>query len=67
MRLIPWISLLLAAIVAFNPVGLDFIRSAFWSNEQLSRNIAQPVVFGSIGVLALLAVVEILVRYWRLR
>lgn len=67
MRLIPWISLVLAAALAFNPIGLDFLRGAFWSGEQLSRNIAQPIVFIAMAILAALALVEMLVRYWRLR
>jgi hypothetical protein len=67
MRFVPWITLVLAAATALNPVGLDFLRSAFWSGEQLSRNIAQPVVFAAIAILVALALVEMLVRYWRLR
>jgi hypothetical protein len=66
-RLFPWIALILAAVVIFNPVGFGFLRSAFWSNEQLSRNIAQPIVFIAFAILAALALVEMLVRYWRLR
>ena len=52
---VPWLSLVLMLIAALNPVGMDFLRGAF-SNEQLSRNIAQPiviVVFGGLAVLAL--------------
>ncbi|MBX3524383.1 MAG: hypothetical protein KF807_14310 [Xanthobacteraceae bacterium] len=67
MRLVPWFVLILAAAVVLNPVGLGFIRSTFWSGEQLSRNIAQPFVFAGAGILALLAAIEILVRYWRYR
>lgn len=67
MRLVPWIVLVLALVLAFNPVGWDFLRSAFWSGEQLSRNIARPIVFIAIAILVALALVEVLVRYWRLR
>ncbi len=63
MSRLPWITLVLAAL---NPVGLEFLRSAFWSGEQLSRNIAQPIVFTGIAILIALAALEMLVQY-RLR
>ena len=58
----PWISLLLTAAVAFNPVGLDFLRSAFFAGEQLARNIAQPIVLTAMAILGLIGVLEWLVR-----
>ncbi len=58
MKQLPWISLVLAAIVLLNPVGLGFLRNAFFSGEQLSRNIAQPIVFGVLAVLVALVAVE---------
>lgn len=67
MRLVPWFAIIIAAVAIFNPIGLSFIRNAFWSGEQLSRNIAQPFVFAGIAIFILLAVLEIAVRYWRLR
>lgn len=67
MQRLPWISSILAAIVLFNPIGINFIRNAFWSNEQLSRNIATPFVIGAFVVLGFLVAIEVLVRYWRLR
>ena len=45
--------MLAAAALAFSPLGQDFIYAAFFSNEQLSRNIAQPFVYAAM--LALLA------------
>jgi hypothetical protein len=59
----PWISLLLGAVVALNPIGLDFLRSAFFSGEQLSRNIAQPVVLSALAILVLVGIIEWLVRF----
>jgi len=59
----PWISLLLGAIVALNPIGLDFLQSAFLSGEQLSRNIARPIVLSALAVVILLGIVEWLVRF----
>ncbi|HXH43356.1 MAG TPA: hypothetical protein VNK51_05830 [Bradyrhizobium sp.] len=59
----PWISLLLAAGVALNPVGLEFLRSAFLSGEQLSRNIAQPIVLSALAILVLVGIIEWLVRF----
>ncbi|WP_025036489.1 hypothetical protein [Bradyrhizobium sp. DOA9] len=58
----PWISLLLGAIVALNPVGLDFLHSAFFAGEQLARNIAQPIVLTALAIIVLVVVLEWLVR-----
>jgi len=59
----PWISLLLGAVVALNPIGLDFLHSAFLSGEQLSRNIAQPIVLSALAILVLVGIIEWLVRF----
>jgi hypothetical protein len=58
----PWISLLLGAVVALNPIGLDFLRSAFFAGEQLARNIAQPIVLTALAVMVVVVVLEWLVR-----
>ncbi|MBR1168823.1 hypothetical protein ACNJYD_18275 [Bradyrhizobium sp. DASA03005] len=58
----PWISLLLGAIVALNPIGLDFLHSAFFAGEQLARNIAQPIVLTALAIIVLAVVLEWLVR-----
>lgn len=62
---LPWLTLIVAAVLALNPVGLDFIRNAFWSGEALSRNIAQPIVLAAAAILVLLALAEIAIRRWR--
>ena len=64
MSRVPWITFVIAAIAALNPVGVAFLRSAFWSGEQLSRNIAQPIVFTAIGILVVAAILEVLIKYW---
>jgi hypothetical protein len=58
----PWISVLLTAVVALNPIGFDFLRSAFFAGEQLARNIAQPIVLTAMAILVLIGVLEWLVR-----
>lgn len=58
----PWISLLLGAVVALNPIGLDFLHSAFFAEEQLARNIAQPIVLTALAVMVLAVMLEWLVR-----
>ncbi|WP_448043633.1 hypothetical protein [Bradyrhizobium liaoningense] len=58
----PWISLLLGAVVALNPIGLDLLHSAFFAGEQLARNIAQPIVLTALAVMVLVVVLEWLVR-----
>jgi hypothetical protein len=54
--------MLLATAVAFNPVGLEFLHSAFFAGEQLARNIAQPIVLTAMAILALIGALEWLVR-----
>jgi flagellar biogenesis protein FliO len=54
--------MLLTAVVALNPVGLEFFRSAFFAGEQLARNIAQPIVLTAMAILALIVALEWLVR-----
>jgi hypothetical protein len=58
----PWVSLLLGTVVALNPIGLDFLYSAFFAGEQLARNIAQPIVLIALAVMALVTTLEWLVR-----
>ncbi len=58
----PWIAMLLAAIAALNPFGLDIIRAAFFSGEQLSRNIWQPIVFCAGAIFAVLIALEWWIR-----
>ena len=54
--------MLLTAAVVLNPVGLDFLRSAFFAGEQLARNIAQPIALTAMAILGLIGVFEWLVR-----
>jgi len=54
--------MLLTAVIALNPVGLEFLRSAFLAGEQLARNIAQPIVLTAMAILALVVSLEWLVR-----
>jgi hypothetical protein len=64
----PWISTLVAAIVALNPIGLDIIHLAFFSNEALSRNIWRPVALTGLAIMALIVLLEWLIRkfiIWR--
>lgn len=53
MRQLPWLTIILTAIVAFSPFGQDAFNLAFISGEQLSRNIWQPLYLS--GVLAMVA------------
>jgi hypothetical protein len=63
----PWMSLLLIALALLNPIGLDFVRAALFSSEQLSRNIAGPIVLMALAILCALALIEFFVRVAVLR
>jgi hypothetical protein len=50
--------MVLAAVVMLNPLGLDIIHAAFFSSEQLSRNIWQPLAITAGLILILLIALE---------
>lgn len=58
----PWITVLMAVVLAVTPVGQNSIYLAFFSGEQLSRNIAQPIFFMALAAVLLLVVLEWWVR-----
>jgi NADH:ubiquinone oxidoreductase subunit K len=58
----PWISLLLSAVLVLNPIGLDFLHSAFFAGEQLARSIAQVLVLIALASMAVAVLLEWLVR-----
>ena len=54
--------MLLTIALALNPIGLEFLHGAFFAGEQLTRNIAQPIVLTAIAILCLTVALEWLVR-----
>jgi hypothetical protein len=54
--------MLLAAALVLNPLGLDVLNTAFFSNEQLSRSIWQPIALIAIGILLALSMLEWFLR-----
>jgi hypothetical protein len=62
MRRWPWITLVIAGAVALSPPGQSLLYLAFMSEEQLSNNIAQPLVAMTGAILVLVAALEWWVR-----
>ena len=58
MRKWPWILLLLVAAIAVSPIGQDFIYSAFFSNEQWSRIIVQPIALMALAFAGMVVLLE---------
>ena len=54
--------MLLAAIAALNPLGLDVIHAALFSSEALSRNIWRPIALTGVAIMVLVVVLE-----WQIR
>jgi hypothetical protein len=54
--------MLLVAILVLNPLGLDVLNAAFFSNERLSRNIWQPTALTVIAILLALLLLEWFLR-----
>ncbi len=50
--------MMLAAAIALNPLGIDMIRAAFFSNEALSRNIWGPIAMTGMAIAALIVLLE---------
>ncbi len=58
----PWITFIVSVAIALSPIGHAFIHGAFYSYDQLGRNIAQPIVYGAMAIAAVIAAIE-----WALR
>jgi hypothetical protein len=58
----PWLTTALALLVIASPLGREVLHGAFISGEQLSRNIAQPLVYGALAVLVVVGMVEYLIK-----
>ena len=58
----PLFTLAGSAGIALSSIGRELIHNAFFSGEQLSRNIAQPIVYSAIVILVVLGALEWLIR-----
>jgi hypothetical protein len=58
----PWVTALLAAAAVLNPIGLDVLYSAFFSGEQLSRNIWGSIAWTGIAILVTIVLLEWIFR-----
>ena len=54
--------MLLSIIILISPIGHEVLYDAFFSNEGLSRAIAQPLAFIGFAILASICAIEWLVR-----
>jgi len=60
-RLWPWFTAFAAIFVAITPLGVSVIAGAS-SSEQLSRNIAQPMLAMAVAVVLALGALEVWIR-----
>lgn len=60
----PWITASASIVLSANPLGIDVIRSAFFSGEALSRGIWAPIVLAGFAISAALMLVEAMIRSW---
>jgi len=58
----PWITLAAVTILAITPFGRNIVYLAFFSSEQLSRNIAQPIFLVALVVVGVLVMLEWWIR-----
>ena len=64
MRLVPWITLVAAGVVAMSPLGQDIYHSSFVSGEQLSNSIGQFLLLMMLSGAVACALVETGFRFW---
>jgi hypothetical protein len=50
--------MVLAAVIALNPLGIDMISAAFFSSESLSRSIWGPIVLAGTAIMTLIVLLE---------
>lgn len=62
MRRWPWFTFVVVATVVLSPPGRDVLYLAFLSNEQLSNNIAQPLVGMTAAILLAVGALEWWIR-----
>jgi hypothetical protein len=58
----PWISMLLAGLLAVNPVSIGIISIELFSDEPFSLGVWGPIALIGIAVMALIVLLE-----WRIR
>jgi hypothetical protein len=54
--------MLLAVVIALNPLGRDVIHAAFFASEALSRNIWGSIALTGMAIMALIVLLEWLIR-----
>jgi hypothetical protein len=62
MRHWPWIAIVVTAVLALSPPGMDVFHAAFLSGEALSRGIWRPIYLTGLGLLFALGLIEWYVR-----
>ena len=67
MRLVPWFTLVAAALAAVSPLGQDVYRSAVVSGEAISNSIGQFLLLVMLAIAAACAAIEFGVRRWLCR
>ena len=50
--------MVLAAVIALNPLGIEVIHAAFFAGEALSRSIWGPIVLAGLAIMALIVLLE---------
>jgi hypothetical protein len=55
--------MLLSIVILISPIGTEVLYDAFFSNEGLSRAIAQPLAFIGFAILLSICTIEWLVRW----
>ncbi|MHC2619060.1 hypothetical protein ACVIW2_001092 [Bradyrhizobium huanghuaihaiense] len=58
----PWISMLISLILTLSPHGREIIEAAFFAGEALSRNIWAPIALTIFAIMAVVILIEWLIR-----
>ena len=63
-RLVPWVTLGAAMVFFLTPFGWDLIDKSLNAGEQLARSLTQLVLFSALGIVGILALIEVAVRVY---
>src|SRR4051794_19418445 len=63
----PWITMLITTLAVLSPIGRDIIYGAFLSDSPYLREIAQPIAWTGMAILAAAVLLEWIVRTFSLK
>ncbi len=64
LRRLPWVTMLLAALIAVSPFGSELIYGAFYAPESITRDLSRFLLWIVGAIMAAAIMLEWLLRWW---